>query len=144
MNQLTIPRERWINGRYFSDKTDNFGCKFHPVYGHASLLNDKGFRCCLGILGQFKNLSDEDALEIELPQDVPGNANWPEELFHETTAYAPYVTLPAQDNMMWDSVFAAINDTHGIDDDIRESWIATGFKEVLGIEVIFTGEYPPI
>lgn len=117
ISTLTIDRAKWRTGTRGA--------------GFCVLLNRRGYRCCLGFLGQARGLRDIDA-NVGYPSGARHMANWPPELFHP----APL------DEDSWEDTLARINDASDIDDATREDWIATGFREVLGIEVTFVNAYP--
>ena len=123
--KVTIDRSKWSAGPYTQPSKNGW-------YGNA-LLTDRGKRCCLGFLGQACGLTDALARDRALPRFQ--DTDWPKNLFENSVRMDPYP-------LHWAQVFADINDSVVVDDGLRESWIAEGFRAVLGVEVEFVGEYP--
>lgn len=119
MKALVIDRATWGAGQHLE--------------GSSCLLTHHGQRCCIGILGGALGVPDADLLHRWYASTLR-SWPWPEALFE----MSPH----DRETFEWQHVLAALNDERDIDDATRESWIATGFREVLGIEVTFTGEYP--
>jgi hypothetical protein len=126
MEKLIINRGTWVCGNHFK--------------GKSQLLNSAGQRCCLGFLGKHIGLDDKFAKLTSFPSYVKNHTQWPERLFEYANqaekAYGPSVWK------RFEGVFAQINDSEIVPDDVREDWIKEGFKTILGFDVEFTGEYP--
>ena len=129
ITELTIDRGTWQTGRYASNI---------DIFGDTALLNEKDMQCCLGFLGTACGYQDEELFEVDDPSSVDFTQAWPADLF----GYSGY--RPAEGSKLlrqWESVFIEINDAVDVSDYVREDWIKTGFKYVLGIEVTFVNEY---
>lgn len=74
--------------------------------------------------------------DCDLPSATPPNRAWPDVLFVKQDARKRQGP-PGE----WEDIFAGLNDVSDIDDATRESWIATGFAIVLGVEAEFVGQY---
>lgn len=129
--KVTIDRATWSAGERVAPSRDD-----EDVPENA-LLTHHGTRCCLGFLGQSCGVPDTKTLNASLPSDVEGH-RWPSALFDDAPSRRQYYSKPDD----WEIVFSLLNDFEDIDDATRESWIATGFRIVLGVEVEFVGEYP--
>lgn len=111
----------------------------HRLNAHESklLLTDTrgNCRCCLGFLGAAVGASDDQLVSHCYPRTAE-SVDWPSGLFGPSS-WQPTDTGRVQ----WETFFAVLNDTAHVDDATRESWIAEGFRIVLGCEVEFVGEY---
>ncbi len=129
--RVPIDRATWVNGRYgiISDHM-----------GESALLNDMGCQCCLGKLGNVLGVDEMDG--VGMPCDLPDN-DWPQRLSDGSGNKVgdSEATLTYR---KWEDIFAYINDAKNVPDDIREAWIAEGFRTVLDCEADFFGEYPEV
>ncbi len=80
---------------------------------------------------------DGPMLEKPLPSDLNNTQAWPQALFQKTP-----VSRTGSEDDTWATVFAALNDAQNIESDTRETFIAYGFREILGVDTEFVGEYP--
>jgi len=124
---MQIDRSKWF-----------YGGRFETVYYVSALFSSEANKfCCLGFLGCHIGLSQDNMNNICLPFKT--EQVWPHKLFEKTSSIELY-SEPKGTN--WADVLAHINDLKKVHSDDRESWIKTGFKELLGIDVEFVGEYP--
>ena len=129
-NIVPIDRAKWRNGRYTKGDCD---------LGDPMLLNNEGGRCCLGFLGTACGVSDESMLGEELPG----------RLFSIDIEKYPKALFRSNWNVQkWENYFEAalskMNDAEDVPDELREDWIAAGFRISLDRNVVFHGEYPPL
>lgn len=96
--------------------------------------------CCLGFLGESCGFTREAMLGHPFPSDLPSKV-WPSALGEETHCVPPGY-YGSDQPIIWQQIFADMNDHCDVPDDVRESWISTGFRIVLGCDVEFIGEYP--
>lgn len=61
MNTLIIDRAKWRNSRYRA---------MDPKYGPTQLLNEQGFRCCLGFHCSQAGIRDDLLLEKQYPSSL--------------------------------------------------------------------------
>lgn len=129
--KVTIDRAKWNVGNLhgpsclFSDERDPIRSLWRRSY------------CCLGFLGKAVGFTDAEMLSKPLPSVIDQERErYPLRLFRHSGLgdFGGPVT--------WQSAFAAMNDADNIDHPTRESWIAEGFRTVLGVDVEFVGEYP--
>lgn len=123
--KVTIDRAKWNVGERL---------------GLAALLHERNrSMCCLGFLGASCGIElaklEDHGMPTEL--DEGEQEKYPGALFRRTNA-----AIGDNGRLQWEDVFQQINDDKSIDDATRESWIAEGFRTVLGVEVEFVGEYP--
>lgn len=114
--EVLIPRDEWVRGGREGE------------FGYAGLLNDKGNKCCLGHMGTACGVSDERLWMRGQPNS--GISEYPRELFGKLDAWLVGPKLQVR------HALAAINDAESVPDDIREEWIAEGFRRV-GCKAVF-------
>lgn len=85
-------------------------------FGRTRLLNDLGNKCCLGHMGTACGVADEAMREVGYPCRSPAFRQWPMDLCSAS--------------------LTRINDARDVPDDIREAWVAEGFRHV-GCEAVF-------
>lgn len=85
-------------------------------FGIPALLNSRGNKCCLGHMGTACGVADEHMLHEAFPANTEAFDKWPPGLRQRA--------------------LANINDARDIPDDIREAWVAEGFRRV-GCEAVF-------
>lgn len=132
--KVTIDRAKWNTGERL---------------GISRLLDENGARCCLGFLVKACDIDDDQMLDVGLPSEVGLDdfgterserlRRIPSVLFD--TAHQVRTWSTTSYGSDWENIFAAMNDAMGVDHETRESWIAEGFRAVLGCEVEFVGEY---
>lgn len=137
---MIIDRATWSAGRHIVPCPQEYDSD--DELGNALLLSRSGQSCCLGFLGFECGLERGNATDVSVPSDVRSGARWPRELF----ADAPHKADPGAEfsPLKWETVFAVLNDDVAATDEERESWIAAGFRIVLGVDVEFVGEYPEV
>jgi hypothetical protein len=118
IKNLVIDRATWKNS-------------YHGV-GPTYLLNRQGYRCCLGFLGKACGLNDNQLDVIGKPslfKQQHIKELFPDALFELGPEYCTneYILININDN--------------NYSDVVRESLIVEKFKELLDIDVSFSGDY---
>ena len=118
--QFVVYRNNWRHG----------GCN-HQKHGFTSLLNNKGYRCCLGFVCQQLGVSDEGLMDIGTPRCINDN---------EQNLLKGVLFFYGLNNML---AFNAVieNDNKHLSNSERERRLTALFKEH-GHELVFEGEYP--
>lgn len=131
--KVVIDRSKWNTGgrlghaRLFKDTVQD------PDGNH---LRSADNFCCLGFLGLACGCAPTDMLGVGFPRSVHSRQLFPQQLFAESSH-----TDSCGAGFSWQMAFADMNDSRKVDHATRESWIAEGFKTVLGVEVEFVGDY---
>lgn len=113
----------------------------------SKLLGRDGKRCCLGFLGKYLGATNSSIEFYSAPSANKTACEWPTVLFtkNDNLICDPGKTIEynsiTNSDSDWESVLIRINDSKGIDNEIRENWIAAGFKILFDIDVEFVGEY---
>ncbi len=108
----------------------------------AALLNAAGNRCCLGFLGRECGLTNRLAKGRPSPRDRRYDAAWPDLLWENIPGKESRISLWKTDVLNFEDALIACNDVADVPDEIREAWIAEGFRAI-GCEVRFEGEGRP-
>lgn len=118
--KLTIDREIWRAGP-------------HGRGAAGELINDEGCLCILAFLCRAVGIPDEELIGVPLPYLLNGFelSKLPRALYDTTSMGI----------VTWEKVFVVISDARDIDDEIREAWLAEGFKRILDIDLVFVGDY---
>ena len=126
--QVVIDRATWRFGGDVSMTGDSIDAKF----GRTKLLNDKGFKCCLGFAcGQLYGVPENKLRNQIGPAEVIKKTEW------EDTVFSKKIS----ENETFDSCAIGINDGFIFARKDRESDLISLFADV-GIKLSFTGRYP--
>lgn len=118
--RVVIPRDKWVRGGRVEE------------FGYSELLNKRGNKCCLGHMGTACGRLDDEMRGIGLPSDclcipLAGDVvGYPDRLFGNIDEMGRCI----------EDCLTHINDAENVPDDIREAWIAEGFRHV-GCEAVF-------
>jgi len=120
IKEFTINRKTWNRGWHGGN------------FGEGKLLNDHGYKCCLGFLGTACGVKDEDLLDFAVPSSTYFVDYFPDFLTCETAKYYPSCNGNVEDYI------AQINDDKTLDQEVRESKLTEIFKS-FSIKAIFEG-----
>lgn len=127
MIKLEIDRSKWACGTNNIKRGRN-----------SALLDENGFKCCLGFLGSACGLTDKELLYHATPGGAPSE-KWPKGLL-TSDPYWPS-NHPPMNSTLARNLMNANDDKSRVSDEIEQE-ITTHMKEI-GIEVTFVGEYLP-
>lgn len=136
---VKIDRAKWNTGSRITEP-GLYNPPHEPCDEHDQPAHDECY-CCLGFL----------SAACGVPVDAMRNAGVPSDLLEVDDRYqslptrlfevSPFVEQSEDETELWERAFAELNDAEGVDHATRESWIAEGFKTILGCDVEFVGEY---
>lgn len=157
MDKLVIDRSKWRTGDAGPDATGQ---------GPTALLNDQGFMCCLGFYSRACGYTDEEIQGACEPSDILAltgptqdgfyviDNRFPDAFlevvgFEDPECQPPLEAREEGVEYFYDfdikgdnsSDFIEVNDDTQMTREEREEEIIRRFKERLGVEVEFVGEY---
>lgn len=159
MEKLIIDRSKWRTGHTAENATGQ---------GFTALLNDQGFMCCLGFYSLACGYTEEEIRGVGEPQDIPALAGPTQDGFYVIDNRFPdaflevvgfedpdpecqppleareegveyFYDFDIKGDNSYD--FIEVNDDTQMTREEREEEIIRRFKERLGVEVEFVGEY---
>lgn len=126
MRKVRINRAKWRSG----DCSHGGNSAYQSGYGDTALINDEGFRCCLGFAAcQLGKISLKSILNLSTPEELPRVIT----PLSERTEYGVRDTR-------FTTTCIEINDDQDITQKQRESKLKRKFK-TKNIQLEFYGEY---
>ena len=127
---VVIDRATWRFGGDVSMTGDSIDAKF----GETELLNDKGYRCCLGFAcQQLYSLTDKKIFNRPEPLNALTRFKWERTVFSKAVRDNDFRTF---ENLAID-----LNDDVTLTREKREAHLTSLFADV-GVKLSFTGQYP--
>jgi hypothetical protein len=127
MIKLEIDRSKWACGKNNAKRGQN-----------SALLDENGFKCCLGFLGSACGLTDKELLHHATPGGAPSE-KWPKGLL-TADPYSSDILHPLNSTLAR-TLMNANDDKRRVSNEVEQE-IADRLKEI-GVEVMFVGEYLP-
>jgi len=133
--KVEIDRATWRTGGH------NPPPKYGSGRGNTALLNDEGFRCCLGFHGAAAGVDDHYLLRKGEPISIVLEYNEPDEDSVQAFIEAGLIHANEENNTAFAADAIYINDRGDLSRNEREKRLVALAKEH-GHEWVFVGEYP--